>query len=216
MKKLICLNGPKGCGKTELVKYLKRNLIKLGYGGRLVERQCKDHLHELTMKFFDIDPDRYWDIYTNRTLKETPLPEFKVKAYAYIAMDTNGYIDNYDDRYWFTIREAMIYVSEFICKPTFGPEYFGRIRAESIEDGEIAIDDSTGFTEELNPAISILGQENIIMFRIYGRGNFDNDSRYYIPDDILLNTVDIWNDKEEQIMHQDVEKIVMSFIGKSK
>jgi hypothetical protein len=202
MKRLILLNGPRECGKSDAVKLLHAHFD-------LVERQCKDKVHELTQAFFSVSRERYYEIYLSRKLKDSPVPEFMVTGKAYQLLQ--NILGEQNPRYtgmvkMLSIREAMIYVSECLCKPSFGVDYFGIVRAKSITDGELAIDDSAGFEDELYPAIKLLGQKNIILIRIYGRGNFEGDSRRYIGDGVIDNTIDIHNnstldDYLDEIVH---------------
>jgi len=215
------------CGKSFAVKHLINTM-----GLQLAERKCKDKLHELTMSFFAVHEDRYWEIYENRALKEKALPEFSVNINSYNALmeslnpgdgdkKIHTWADNSVEMVNISIREAMIYVSECICKPTFGKGYFGEARIKSMSDNETAIDDSTGFQEELYPAIEQLGQENIILIRIHGRGEFaSNDSRNYIPDGVIENTIDIDNSVDsEQALQSFLETVgeeVDSFLAQTK
>lgn len=216
MSKAILFNAPAKNGKDIAINYLKNQ------GYPLVVRECKDLLHELTMKMFCIPEYRYWQIYNDRSLKEVPLDEFSV-SFDFIELEQLGEILGYDiegihrNPVGFTknlsIREAMIYVSEILMKPRFGFSYFGLARANSIQDGEIIVDGSCGFPLELPPLIDKLGQENILLLRIHREGyNFDGDSRNYIPDGIITNTVDIDNNGTEQEYFDKVEKIVREFL----
>ena len=45
-------------------------------GYPLVRREAKGKLHTLVQEFFCVSPERYWEIYNDRELKEKPLPEF--------------------------------------------------------------------------------------------------------------------------------------------
>lgn len=69
---MVLFNSPKGVGKTEAIKYLRSR------GINLISAECKTALHELTMTLFGVSPERYWEIYNTRELKEVPLPEFAV------------------------------------------------------------------------------------------------------------------------------------------
>lgn len=203
MSKIILFNGVKSVGKDEAITYLR----SLGYP--LVRREAKGKLHTLTQEFFCVNPERYWEIYEDRDLKETPLPEFRLNGTQTELrrlrqlMGTGFDIFNESRRSHITInrdvnfvdlsiREAMIYISEVICKPRFGENYFGVARAKAIQEGEIAVDSSTGFVEELPPLIERLGQENILLIRVHREGaTFEGDSRSYIPDGVINNTVDV-------------------------
>lgn len=73
MTKVLLFNSPKSLGKDEAITYLR----SLGYP--LVRREAKGKLHTLTQEFFCVQPERYWEIYEDRVLKETPLEEFRIK-----------------------------------------------------------------------------------------------------------------------------------------
>jgi hypothetical protein len=217
--KIILLNGVKSLGKDEAIHHLR----SLGYP--LVRREAKGKLHELTMAFFCIQPERYWEIYEDRVLKETSLKEFEIilEDYEIKVMERSFgevHIDRFQEHLphltvcWLSIRQAMIYISEIICKPRFSNNYFGVARAKAIQEGEIAVDSSTGFVEELPPLIERLGQENILLIRVHRAGTtFEGDSRSYIPDGIITNTVDVnsvYGYLDEYL--EEVEKIVEKFL----
>ena len=202
--KIILLNGVKSLGKDEAIKHLR----SLGYP--LVRREAKGKLHTLTQEFFCVSPERYWEIYEDRELKEKPLEEFRVDLNWLDAQQLEGVLGyslnretiterDYgfgktgDEYYWkLSVREAMIYISEVIMKPRFGDNYFGVARAKAIQEGEIAVDSSCGFLEELPPLIERLRQENILLIRVHRAGaTFEGDSRNYIPDGVITNTVDV-------------------------
>lgn len=217
MSKLILLNSPPNSGKTVLTQHLK---AKHG----LQEARCKDKLFTLTYELFNVQRDVFFEMYEDREQKEAPNPLFSVpndyalhlscllnkrelserirEAYVSGSSHTN-----------LTLREAMIFVSEMVTKPIFGKDYFGKCRAENLQEGFHYIDDSTAFVDELNHAIMKIGMDNILLIRIYGRGTFEGDSRNYIPDGVIKNTVDIQNDGtlEEFLMRGD--KVVAEFLG---
>ena len=199
--KLILLNGPMECGKNVAVDYIKGYFSK-----QIVDRRCKDHLFELTAKFFRMEMSTFSSYYENREYKETPMEAFAVSAERYNQLmivlgkpTINAQL--LDRSVKLSVREALILVSEVLTKPTFGKEYFGDARAMSmmLSEDEWAIDDSCGFADEIGPSMDALGQSNIMLIRIYGRGEFNaNDSRGYIPEGVVHNTVDVYNDGTEQ------------------
>ena len=71
--KAVLLCAPAKVGKSEAMKYLQKQ------GHNLTYRSCKDSLHQATMALFGVSEDRYWEIYNDRNLKETPLMEFRIK-----------------------------------------------------------------------------------------------------------------------------------------
>jgi hypothetical protein len=123
-------------------------------------------------------------------------------------------MDTVSDGIYLSQREAMIYISEVVMKPKFSNNYFGVARAKAIQDGEIAVDSSTGFVEELPPLIERLGQENILLIRIHREGTtFEGDSRNYIPDGVITNTVDVNSVYGELTKYlEDVENVVSKFL----
>lgn len=222
--KAILLNGAKFTGKDVAIQYLKDK------GMPLVIREAKDSLHKLTQMLFCISEERYWEIYNNRETKEKPFEHFQVQlsqeegkclegllGYSFGSIDSDEYSSERMSKppyFNLSVREAMIYTSEIICKPSFGDDYFGKSRAASIQPNEIIIDGSTGFESELPPLIKKLGQENILLLRIHRDGcTFAGDSRNFIPDGVITNTVDIQNNGSLEEYLNKVEVVVKQFIG---
>jgi hypothetical protein len=113
-----------------------------------------------------------------------------------------------------SIREAMIYVSEVICKPRFGDDFFGRARAAKLIPQLTYIDDSCGFVEELPPLIERVGQDNILLIRIHRDGcTFDGDSRKLISDGVITNTFDVYNNGSLEDYFKKMESIIGGFIN---
>jgi hypothetical protein len=103
-----------------------------------------------------------------------------------------------------TPREALIYVSEVVCKPAFGATYFGNMRLRLVDKPGLYIDDSCGFVEEL------YNLRDIRIIQVMGRGSFGpDDTRTYVT---LPNvpTVTIFNTGTEeeylQAVHRTVEE----------
>lgn len=194
--KVILINAPLGAGKTELAKE-----IEYEFFGDITKNpimlRCKDRLHELTYTFFNVDVDKYFEIYNHRPSKEEPREEFKVTVEA--ALNLRGFVKFtphiVGEYVWLSLRLAMIYVSEVITKPAQGLEAFGRWRVEEITKAEkrkstdsvdIFIEDSCGFYEECLPLLDIFTdeeiEENVLLVYIEGRGEFLNsDSRKKVP-----------------------------------
>lgn len=208
MSKLIVLNAPKGAGKTVLAQ---RIIEELGEQYDVEESRCKDRLFEMTMDFFQIDPQTFWEIYEDRDLKETPSHLFQITRSAYDTLcRTLGVTSlphgNSKIGVTVSLRHAMIYVSECVAKPAFGDNYFGVCRAEALEFSDsdtIYLDDSAlGAMDEIKPAMDVLGAENVVFVRIYGRGDFSSDSRKYfgdkdLPEGSVVIDLDNSGDEEE-------------------
>lgn len=219
MHKIILLNGPIACGKNVAVDRIKDIMSPL----LVLDRRCKDHLFDLTPQFFCMANEDFFNIYNSRQIKETPMKEFEVSVRAYNALapiiGKTTFSERLvgDQKIKLSVREALIYVSEIICKPTFGEDYFGVARARSIGtsghliSGELSIDDSCGFAEEIQPTIDKVGMENVMLIRIHGRGSFHGDSRNYVPNGYVDNTVDIINDSDEETFLQEISEAAVKF-----
>lgn len=226
--KVVLWNGPKLVGKDVAINHLR------SLGLDFVVRECKDSLHKITQLLFCVSLERYWEIYNDRSLKEVPLKEFRIKLSMNELDKLKDIVDTIDIDSPFqgvtyhsdpftrnvefievnlSIRSAMIYSSEIICKPRFGEDYFGRSRASEIKDGEIVFDGSCGFVEELGPLLAKVPMNDILLLRIHREGfTFDGDSRYYIPDGVIKNTVDIHNNGSEESYFKEVEHYVRKFL----
>lgn len=196
MRKLLLLNGPEGCGKTDVTKHFSELFECSG-------AHCKIELWKDTCESFNIDYNEFMELYNNRNTKEVPHKSLTLtgdelcELADYLGVKIRD-IGNYHPEigHYISPRSAMIYTSECVMKPAFGNDYYGVLRMQHVIEGRLSIDDSTGFTDELPPAIEELGQENIMLVRVRGRGGYiKTDSRGYIPDGVIDNTWDIENDK---------------------
>lgn len=217
MSKIILLNGPIECGKNTAVDHLNRVLPST-----LVDSRCKDHLFTLTQNFFCVSEEQFFSIYEDRAVKEEPCPLFMISMEQFLELrKVTG--NTIKDRWLETttsgcnvsisVREALIFVSEVICKPTFGEDYFGVARAKSIPEGEFCVDDSCGFEEEIAPTLAKLGDDNVLLIRIKGRGTYEGDSRSFISDGVVPRTVDVDNSSSEKEFLNNVEKVVRDFLN---
>lgn len=235
MSKIILFNSPKNVGKSKAIEYLRDKGISL------ISAECKESLHSLTMTLFGVKPERYWEIYNTRELKEVPLEEFRIsieytdgcaleRLIDITLLDREGVLgrDTFiDSKYRYnvrlSIREAMIYVSEVVVKPRWGEDWFGQARVRKMKgfDGycpfpPIFCDDSCAFVDELHPLIKYLGQENILLLRIHRDGStFEGDSRNYIPDGVITNTVDVYNNGTEQEYFDKIYQEVTKWLNTS-
>ena len=217
----LLINGPADIGKDRAIE----ELIATGY--ELEKLECKGRLHEMTMSFFNIEPRKYWPLYNNRDTKEIPQECYRVTKEAFYHLKTvvvgrfkakvrilfnldrqllNGYC-------YLSPREAMIYVSECIAKPSFGRDYFGLYRASKVLRRKNYFDASAGFFEELPPLIDRVGQDQIILIRVYSDNHsFDGDSRGYISDGVINNTHDVYNNGTLEEYLIKIESIVERYL----
>ena len=207
--KMVLLNGPAGCGKGIVVNALE---------GIVEVSSCKDHLIELTAKFFNLSMEVFNHYYLNRDLKETPQEVFAVKfreyleIKSYLAKPTSEEDLAINGLFKLSAREALIYVSEVVCKPAFGDRYFGKVRASRLESDRNYIDDSCGFVEEIYPLFDVLDQDAILLIRVKGRGDYSGDSRSYIPNGVVKNTIDVENISTEEEYVNTMVKIITEFL----
>ena len=193
-----------GCGKDSAIDYLRSK------GYTLLRREAKDELHRRTRAMTNLTEKEYFTLYELRPVKEEPLTLFRIHYTEYLKLvailpSCGGRVSMCDK--WInlltsteikvplSIREAMIYQSEVVCKPLYGKDFFGVHRADSLKDGFYYVDGSTGFVEELPPLVDRLGMDNIKLVRIHvdGQDFASNDSRGYIPDGVIRNTIDVEN-----------------------
>ncbi len=153
---IVILNGPPNVGKDTLAD----NLVKTT---KDIWQKCsfKEKLYYDVANYYSVDVSWFKTIATNRVTKEIKFTEL-------------GYISP---------REAMIYVSEEIIKPTYGKDHYGQYLAEIINNIAIEVNiviADGGFEEELIPMFDEFDSEVIIVQMFEDNCNFDNDSRDYI------------------------------------
>lgn len=242
-KKMLLVSGPIKCGKQTLLDVtLPWGHIGLGVNLYIQEAACKVHLYKLVQDFFLISELRFWEIYLDRELKEKPMPEFTValplaeanlmeKAFGF-RLDLDKFLIT-DNRVVvkFSVRQAMVYISELVMKPLFGRDFFGRARMRQIEDTTIRLnkvwaepncvfyDDSSasfnGRSDELTGLVDYFGEDNILLINIRGRGKFGvGDSRNYHADGTVKHTVDLWNTGTEKEFLDKGCKIIQDFLNR--
>lgn len=176
---VIVLNGPPGCGKDTIkAELLHRinNRIYLGCseGKFAIGREFKTHLHELAILIAKLDRSEWFTRYEDRALKETP-------------WDKLGGLSQ---------RQFLIKISEEWVKPVFGKSYFGQCLAaevmKSLPDSINIVSDG-GFIDEIYPLVNS-EDVKVIIVKIHREGaSYANDSRRYIDNSSLWQTVEVMN-----------------------
>ena len=184
--KVVILNSPPNSGKDSIAEVLNDSLDW--------DWNCfKDHLYDCTATLFNTDK---WDLIewaTDRVTKEVPLEELSIPSDKYKLLDnivkSNRAFTLEDGYIPLSPREALIYTSEVVIKPTMGEEYFGKIAAENIDLDAVTVFSDGGFNEELLPVIERVGAENVYVVQWSREGcSFKGDSRNYlkVPNNVNL------------------------------
>lgn len=156
-QKVVFINGPKRSGKDSLGHLLQEE----------TDLTCSidkaaHPLYNAIQELFGLSPDEWEDMYENA--KEKP----------HRALE------------WMSPREAMIWLSETVVKPTFDSSFFGKSLARRIlskEDVPFHIITDAGFTDEIEVCVNMLpiNQYDVYMIRLCREGtSFEGDSRHYI------------------------------------
>ena len=148
--KVVLLNGPPNSGKDAGAEYLCQRY------SAFTHKEFKQKLFELVWLIYDIPEHHWWSIYT-RDLKDQPQEILS----------------------GLSPREALIKVSEEVIKPKYGKDYFGQSAVRNLEPGCTNVFSDSGFVEEAQPLIDSVGQENILLIKLVGRGTFEGDNLKY-------------------------------------
>lgn len=218
--KVVILNSPPNGGKDSVANYLTKKNYEI-----YSHKEFKNKLFVLTKELFNISDERFDKIYNDRNLKERPLPDFTITRKAarvlsgvlpYLANELENNDPTRQDTsvFMLSVREAMIYVSEVVAKPTFGSDYFGKAAAANLTKGDINVFSDGGFVDELLPLIEEVGKENVMIIRIHREGcSFEGDSRDFLPDGLVTETYDINNDDTLEELCLYVEDLIREWEG---
>lgn len=192
MTKLVLFNGPPKSGKDSAINALD-NIF-----------DCTEFCHykmttpmDNAIKEFLSIPHLTWLLCRNEFKDETP-PEFF------------GAIP----------RKALIEFSERWAKPVFGNSIFGKLAVKNEifnQDILVGISDA-GFIEELEELIKHVGEQNVLLIRVY-RNNctFVGDSRsYYDASHLNIDTKVLYNDSTEEVWHLKVQTAVKNWLHLQK
>lgn len=153
---LIILNGPPGVGKDTLALALKEAV-------GIQNISFKDPMWDIAESMLGaVKFEEFCDMYHDRKTKELP----------------QGWLAGMSPRQFF------IHISEKVCKPLFGDQYFGYRLQEKYDDiimsgDAMAVVSDGGFATELFPFIN--AHEEVVVFRLYREGyHFGGDSRDYL------------------------------------
>ena len=168
--KVILLNAPALTGKDYAARYLK-----LATGGDV--KEFKSRIFDIAIAMTGLSHTEFFTIYNNREKKEKPHTKFFGKS----------------------PREFMIWISEDVCKPEFGQDYFGVVASRGISVIKGAIFSDSGFPIEVAPIAEVVGASNVYVVR-FTRGGIkfeSNDSRDFLKECECphgVNFLDLTND----------------------
>ena len=171
-KHVIIMNGPPFSGKDTAA-----NIVESKYSA--THLRFKTKIYQLVSLIYNLDLNTFINIATDVEKKESV-----------ILADGK------------TARELLIYVSEKCIKPAYGKDYFGIDVGDKIKktDNKYFVISDSGFVDELRAMIKSaeFKGSDITILRLFKDGcNFDNDSRDYIPTEVMeslnINYHDIYN-----------------------
>lgn len=240
--KILLLNGGKGCGKSSLVKYLMGNLrdytfnnvsckVPLYAAADVFYNLSEDDsllfhdevLKEIPTPVFRVSIEEQGN---GEFLKLLDLynPDKETEREHVFDLSNNVLTLNLSP------REALIYLSEYVLKPVFGTKVFGTRRLNYLEshssflnfdDSSSAFLDSSGKLQydELIPLLDYcktnkIPKENVLLLQVKGRGDFNNDSRRFIPEGAVSNTVIIENTGTEEEYLTKCLNVVKDWLSK--
>ena len=150
--RVLLLNGPPESGKDTIGNLLQEQLD--------CALTCfKFNLYKVTAKYFEEDLDWFINVATDRRYKD----KFHFK-------ELGGR----------TPREALVYVSEEVCKPKFGDDYFGKLARDRVAthpSPDLVVFTDSGFESEVPPLLEVA---DVVIIQLHGRGSFVGDSRDYV------------------------------------
>lgn len=78
-------------------------------------------------------------------------------------------------------RDFFIHISEKMCKPLFGEQYFGERFLELVSDKVTTVVTDGGFPQEVRPMLD--AGHKVVIVRLFRNGyEFSNDSRRYLTE----------------------------------
>lgn len=148
----IIFNGPPSSGKDTVCDHLLEY-----YGdGTVNHLRFKDQLFTSTCSHYGIS---YGEFMMNYTTEKKNLSHEKLGG--------------------LSPREALIHVSEDICKPKYGKDYFGQQSAKRLQENKVNVFSDGGFLEEINPIYD--ASDYLLIVQLYRTGcTFEGDSRSYV------------------------------------
>jgi len=149
--------------------------------------EFKSKLFELALSISGLKQEQ-WNVIYTRSLKDVPC-----------------------DRLWgMSPREFLIDISERMVKPVCGQDYFG-VQAANAAKPHGGISSDSGFNEEAEVLVDVLGAENVFCVRFTREGcSFEGDSRNFLTTDKIINYLDTTNDGTVEELVEEIVSWVES------
>ena len=169
-KKVIVFNGPPGSGKDYAVRAVGATCTKAGLvcAHNKIIQPVKEAVHKLFGMTHG--PDRY-DVDLYRAEKEQPLEKL----------------------FGLSPRQAYIWMSNDVLKPTFGDDVLGLMAANVMkgQHADVHAFSDGGFLDEWLPITDLVGPANVLFIEIHATRDgkaldYNGDSRSYIGDSLVL------------------------------
>ena len=172
---IILLNAPAGAGKDAIGSRLS---VLTG----APTRAFKEHLYQCTSTVFNLPVELVRGLAGDRKTKEEPYKGFSIPTHRWRALMSDlGKSTVGREPKILTPREALIYTSEYIIKPTMGKDYFGRIFTNTLDLNRGVIFTDSGFEDEVTPLIESYGKKKVFIVQFDREGcSFQGDSRNYL------------------------------------
>lgn len=157
---ILILNAPPFAGKDTIA-----NVLADEYG--FIRHEFKKPLLDIAIAITQLEEEEFFDIYNDRNFKEQQSAKFLNLS----------------------PRDLMILISEKMCKPNFGKDYFGKLAVNSLKrsieltGGNLHVFSDGGFLEEVLPLAETFGKDSVKVVRFYrenDRKDFGSDSRTFI------------------------------------
>jgi len=192
----IFVNGPRRSGKDTAVRFINKEWLNVRH------RKFATPLKEACASLFGVSPTLLKELEREGSvLKTEPCDLFFGKSWV----------------------EVLIWLSEEVMKPKFGPTVFGDLMATNLcafTATPFTVISDCGFVSEVLPVIKLFGVRNCHVIRLFRPGHtFEGDSRQYLFENdapIGLNILDLHNTYDLPMFRIQVLRRIDRIMGREK